>query len=543
MLQRDPSLQSWQESINETTGGKVGLAEKGTLQKPSPRKLGTIRQDRVERREPLQKQEAITEVDSSEDETDEGSEDSQDGKRLDKPSFSRDHHISDPFSEDNKQSSKLESKDSIEDDAFLPEEPKADSVQKEANQQQSKDEAMAQLTGMDELQSEVCARPLSGEKPGDCETVQQISESGTAAELLQGNIVKPLSQNSTSFEDAKDTLISQTSIDCPEQMKCLPVGLLQLGQGDYSGLEISRDNLKESASRETTYLLSQDPKPSLVLSSSCTASISSLLLVRPMDCKDMHQKKELQSTKKSISLQNLANIGKVCAQKSPNGELQRLSAPEAISKHGCPTGGANLSLSCPISSPILTPAAIAAAEDGKEVWPAHLATGAKDMRDPVNFNMYGLGDLEKTREEVPQEGLCCSQENMSKQDIQETLKESPPGTAKAFTTGNLIKICSTCTEAKSPAVSWKPEYPVGPKEKAGLDHFNVLQVLEGGCRESPPEDQLHGTTRKSRMVSSGPDCSLSSKKENPVVAGKSGETGDQSQTRDLLLSESDVKKT
>uniref|UniRef100_A0A8C4YQG2 non-specific serine/threonine protein kinase n=1 Tax=Gopherus evgoodei TaxID=1825980 RepID=A0A8C4YQG2_9SAUR len=54
MLQRDPSLQSLQESVNEATGGKVGLAEKGTLQKPSSRKLGAIRQDRVERRESLQ---------------------------------------------------------------------------------------------------------------------------------------------------------------------------------------------------------------------------------------------------------------------------------------------------------------------------------------------------------------------------------------------------------------------------------------------------------------------------------------------------------
>ncbi|KAF5903209.1 microtubule-associated serine/threonine-protein kinase 2 isoform X2, partial [Clarias magur] len=41
-----------------------------------------IRQDRAERRESLQKQDAIHEVDSSEDETDEGSEDSQDGRRT-----------------------------------------------------------------------------------------------------------------------------------------------------------------------------------------------------------------------------------------------------------------------------------------------------------------------------------------------------------------------------------------------------------------------------------------------------------------------------
>uniref|UniRef100_A0A8C0V3W2 non-specific serine/threonine protein kinase n=1 Tax=Cyanistes caeruleus TaxID=156563 RepID=A0A8C0V3W2_CYACU len=122
MLQRDPSLQSLQESANETTGGKLGL-------------LGAIRQDRVERRESLQKQEAIREVDSSEDETDDGSEDSQDGRRLDKPRGSGDRG-SDSFNEDNKFSSKLESKDSIEDDAFLPEDPKGTEDLQKGNAQQ-----------------------------------------------------------------------------------------------------------------------------------------------------------------------------------------------------------------------------------------------------------------------------------------------------------------------------------------------------------------------------------------------------------------------
>uniref|UniRef100_A0A8C1I6S0 non-specific serine/threonine protein kinase n=1 Tax=Cyprinus carpio TaxID=7962 RepID=A0A8C1I6S0_CYPCA len=83
MLQRDPSLQSLQESASETLmGGRVSPAEKGSLQKSSVHKLSAIRQDRAERRESLQKQDAIHEVDSSEDETDEGSEDSQDGRRT-----------------------------------------------------------------------------------------------------------------------------------------------------------------------------------------------------------------------------------------------------------------------------------------------------------------------------------------------------------------------------------------------------------------------------------------------------------------------------
>ncbi|XP_062419651.1 microtubule-associated serine/threonine-protein kinase 2 isoform X4 [Pungitius pungitius] len=113
ILQREPSLQSLQESASEGLLSSAGRsAGTGGLQKhsSSSRKLGrqegdgglsavsgslglapgksklkdklsAIRQDRAERRESLQKQDAIHEVDSSEDETDEGSEDSQDGRR------------------------------------------------------------------------------------------------------------------------------------------------------------------------------------------------------------------------------------------------------------------------------------------------------------------------------------------------------------------------------------------------------------------------------------------------------------------------------
>ena len=57
--------------------GKGVLPGKGLLQPASSRALGTLRQDRAERRESLQKQEAIREVDSSADNTDEGPENSQ----------------------------------------------------------------------------------------------------------------------------------------------------------------------------------------------------------------------------------------------------------------------------------------------------------------------------------------------------------------------------------------------------------------------------------------------------------------------------------
>ncbi|KAM4574597.1 microtubule-associated serine/threonine-protein kinase 2 isoform 6-T6 [Fundulus diaphanus] len=100
ILQREPSLQSLQESAGEglhkhvSSSRKLGRQEgdgalgpvTGSLgltpgKSKLKDKLSAIRQDRAERRESLQKQDAIHEVDSSEDETDEGSEDSQDGRR------------------------------------------------------------------------------------------------------------------------------------------------------------------------------------------------------------------------------------------------------------------------------------------------------------------------------------------------------------------------------------------------------------------------------------------------------------------------------
>ncbi|XP_017652493.1 microtubule-associated serine/threonine-protein kinase 2 isoform X3 [Nannospalax galili] len=60
--------------------GKGPLPGKGVLQPAPSRALGTLRQDRAERRESLQKQEAIREVNSSEDDTDEEPENSQGGQ-------------------------------------------------------------------------------------------------------------------------------------------------------------------------------------------------------------------------------------------------------------------------------------------------------------------------------------------------------------------------------------------------------------------------------------------------------------------------------
>ncbi|XP_015277465.1 PREDICTED: microtubule-associated serine/threonine-protein kinase 2 isoform X2 [Gekko japonicus] len=539
MLQRDPGLQSWQESVNEAIGGKVGLAEKGTLQKPSSRKLGTIRQDRVERRESLQKQEAITEVDSSEDETDEGSEDSQDGKRLDRPTFSKEHHIADPFTEDQrKHSSNLKIKDSIEDDAFLPEEPKTENLQEGTNQQQPKDVARSLQTVTDESGSEFCVGISPIEQSGDCE-IAEIS--GTAARSLQENIPKLVCRKSTSLEntkDSKEAQIIQKITDCPKQVKCLPVGLIQLGQGDCSGSATGKNDLKESDSSETTYILSEDTNSLLALCSSCTTGISSLPLVSQMDCKDVCQKQKLQSTKNSISIPDLATNSKTSTQKSPNFEEQpELSSVEAVSKHINQGSNKNWSLRCPSSVPI--PTLDAAMENRKVVWPGHLEMGEKGILDTVNFSISGSWVLQKTREDFPQEELFYGEECVSKQGMQETEESSRPEIAKAFSTCGFSKMCGSSIDSESLAVSWEPMNAVGMKEK---QVFLAPETLENMWQAPLPENQLHGITEQNVKVSLGPERSLSPKKETAPLPDKIKVAGDESQARDILLSESSVVK-
>ncbi|XP_056671188.1 microtubule-associated serine/threonine-protein kinase 2 isoform X5 [Monodelphis domestica] len=80
---RKPSLDLPPCEVKKELGLPGDPGDKATLPKAASRGLGTIRHDRAERREALQKQEAIREVDSSEDEDDtddDGSENSQDGQ-------------------------------------------------------------------------------------------------------------------------------------------------------------------------------------------------------------------------------------------------------------------------------------------------------------------------------------------------------------------------------------------------------------------------------------------------------------------------------
>ncbi|XP_007450438.1 PREDICTED: microtubule-associated serine/threonine-protein kinase 2 [Lipotes vexillifer] len=97
--------------------GKGALPGKGVLQAAPSRALGTLRQDRAERRESLQKQEAIREVDSSEDDTDEGPEGSQ---GVQEPSLVPNPEVGqDPLLRG------AGAGDGEEEDAFLPRDPRS----------------------------------------------------------------------------------------------------------------------------------------------------------------------------------------------------------------------------------------------------------------------------------------------------------------------------------------------------------------------------------------------------------------------------------
>lgn len=544
MLQRDPGLQSWQESMNETTGGKVGLAEKGSLHKPSSRKLGAIRQDRAERRESLQKQEAITEVDSSEDETDEGSEDSQDGRRVDSSPFCRDRQVSDPSSEDMKHSSNLESKDSMEDDAFLPEESKNGNLQKGASQQQPKDAARTPPTSTDELQSEICIRDSSVVKASNYETDKLISEFQVASESIQGNKQNNQKAADSKYaQDPKGALVIQENTDYPEQLKCLSMRFLQLGQGDCSEMANNKDKVNKSASEEAATISSHDTMPLLALSSTCTTSTSSVPLASQIDCKKAPSKQESKSAKESTSIQKLANTGEISAQRSDAKEPQELTSLVAISKHKIQSS--NRHPSCPMDHPTGSPSCVldAPAESGTAVWPAYLTTDAKVMLGPANSNISSSRELEVTREVFPQKEVVCMKTNVSKQGLRETVKEgwSSQG-AGSFSIGDISKMCGSHFESESPAKSWESECPVGRQEGPGLGNSILPEILEDRWQMPPSEDQPAGTAKQIVRVSSDLDSSLSSKKEITLRPGEIKEAGSQSQTKDFLLSEGDVVK-
>ncbi|XP_038650119.1 microtubule-associated serine/threonine-protein kinase 2 isoform X3 [Scyliorhinus canicula] len=224
MLQRDPSLQSLQESANESQGSKRGPAEKGTLKQPAARKIGrqessegmnrgklndklvAIRHDRAERREALQKQDAIHEVEISEDESDEGSEDSQEGRKLHRVCAQTDVST---LLEAGYDSHKPESRDSSEDDL-------SSMLLSESKEIKSSERNLTPLSEHNIrrsiLGSTVLHKRVEQYQVEDCSNSTAAGEKAILEHAASG--IQKGGQNKTDPKDLKTDEMKQPIIDC-----------------------------------------------------------------------------------------------------------------------------------------------------------------------------------------------------------------------------------------------------------------------------------------------------------------------------------------
>ncbi|XP_071606350.1 microtubule-associated serine/threonine-protein kinase 2 isoform X1 [Heliangelus exortis] len=535
MLQRDPSLQSLQESANETTSGKLGLAEKGMLQKPGSRKLGAIRQDRVERRESLQKQEAIREVDSSEDETDDGSEDSQDGRRLDKPLNSGDQG-SDSFNEDSKFSSKLESKDSIEDDAFLPEDPKGmEDLQKGNNQQAKPVSEPLQIT-VHPSPSEVHPR-TAPEKSANSEKPFLRSET-TAKEhkLPENKTFECLSTKDKSSEAIKDlgtTTSTRKTIVHTENLQCPSIKLLELEQGDPSGASCAKLDLKDPLLTETSHK-NQDSKPLLAPPPWCTASVSTPLLVSSADRSEKDLKETLQPPEQHSTSFLSPGSAREMSQKNPSTEKQPSSSQVESASTTTKTSPAG-----PGSSTLLVPGAIEKALSVTQLVPL-----AQSVLGPLKLGMSASGEVEK-RKDFPHLGASCKEERDSKQKRQEASQTGAcQEKAKPPSTDTLTTRSGSCAESLSSAKPWEATCPTVAKKETTLCSAKASDLLGGSCKITPSKELSQALGQAALRASPLPDGSTRPCKDGTLAQAKSKEVGNQFKIQDFPLShDGAVKKT
>ncbi|XP_071421858.1 microtubule-associated serine/threonine-protein kinase 2 isoform X2 [Pithys albifrons albifrons] len=543
MLQRDPSLQSLQESANEMTGGKLGLAEKGMLQKPGSRKLGAIRQDRVERRESLQKQEAIREVDSSEDETDDGSEDSQDGRRLDKPHGSGDQG-SDSFNEDSKFSSKLESKDSIEDDAFLPEDPKGTEDLQKGNTQQAKPVSEPLQVSVHPSPPELLSR-TSPEKSANSEKPFLKSETTTKEHKLTENktfeCFGPKDRSSEAIKDLGRTTGTQKTIDRTEHMQCPSIKLLELEEGDSSGASCGKLGVKEPVLTESSQK-KQDSKPLLALSPWCTANMSTPVSVSPPEHGEKGHKETLQSAEQhSTSFLSPGSTSEM-SQRSPSTEKQQPSSSQAESA----LTSSKTSPAGPVSSPPLIPGAIERALSVSQLVPL-----AQSVLGPLKLSMSGSGEVEKRKDL----GASCKEERdlkLKRQEISQVGEHQEK--AKLSSTEGLTTRSRSCAEslhsakpreATCPVVAKKEATcPVVVKKDATFCSAKASEAVAGSCKITPSKELSRALGQAALRASPLPDGSTRPCKEGTLAQAKSKEVENQLKIQDFPLSHDDaVKKT
>ncbi|MEE6495337.1 hypothetical protein FKM82_002016 [Ascaphus truei] len=521
MLQRDLSLQCLQESISEITGGKVGLAEKGTLQKPSSRKLGAIRQDRVERRESLQKQEAIREVDSSEDETDEGSEDSQDGRRLERASFSKGQCLGSGFNDD-KDSSQMQSKGSIEDETFLPHDTRCTAELKTSVVQPPGTTSERFLTKSETLLA--CKAKSLPETY--LESASQVKTLKHKAQSLMGEDKDSLSLESkplqASIQECRctDRKYTQKSLGVQKGVG-LPL-VYDLCQPSKVNHAIQPSNIEMS--NYETIVPESDSKQSALFPVASTC-VSGVINATPKTEAVHCLAADTCSTATSVldaDVQYMSIISEHGQRRPPEKQCTLKSKGHSDCKEAAlysPAGTAT-------SVNAVTSASPASSDTAPLV--SHLATVAKSVLGPVKLIMPGSKDLDEQSTKKESDSKQKRPEISRSESVQESMSAMP--------VDRVFRTCASLSECSVSAIFQQQDCPSVPKNSELSRVFDVLDP-----RKVPPsKDPTHAAEGQAVRSPSLPEVSQKLRKEETVAQGKSQEFGKHTKSQDCLSSHVDI---
>uniref|UniRef100_A0A8C1GRQ2 non-specific serine/threonine protein kinase n=1 Tax=Cyprinus carpio TaxID=7962 RepID=A0A8C1GRQ2_CYPCA len=475
MMQRDPGLQSLQESASETLiGGRVSPAEKGSLQKSSVRKLGrqegpesgtgslglvpgksklkdklsAIRQDRAERRESLQKQDAIHEVDSSEDETDEGSEDSQDGRRT---SYVPPSHVLRP-------TTVMASPHTIR---MGPAAPPTLGLMP----------SMAAPPGL--------PQPSRGLQIQCQSTTQSQTQTSTSPSVQAA--AKPPEQNPTT------SIIAQ----------------------DSSSTLAEESKKKDSKAQDSQSTISPSPPQPSPLSSTFSTHGSAFTSVS----KDPFIKPTTPPLDPRRSL-------KTSEPRSKTSGKMDLSTPSGVTRDipfaTTPTGGITKEMKEADNRKQAAAAAVAspstASESGMDRVVSQLATVAKSVLGPVKLNIPGTKEAsERTKDQRPQTDPthpkikeCC----LERRDSPDSLSPSaasgsqPPQLTESPSKQTSSKSDPVSTSQRSLVVPGTSKRPTAPNSQAGEEHQERPETLRSGTTPRPrSEAQSQAQAKSSSTIS------------------------------------------
>ncbi|XP_067846262.1 microtubule-associated serine/threonine-protein kinase 1 isoform X2 [Heptranchias perlo] len=345
MLQRDPSLQSLQESANESPGSKRGPVEKGTLKQPAARKIGrqessegvsrgklndklvAIRHDRAERREALQKQDAIHEVDISEDESDDGSEDSQEGRKLHRSCTQTE--VSNLL-ETGYNSRKPESRDSSEDDlssVYLPESKEVRSSERNLTLLAEHSIGRSVLSS---ILPQKIAEPYQAE---DCSINTAHGEKAVLEHVASG--IQKSGQIKTDSRDLKAVEMKQPLIDCvTTKDNDSPKTILMQKAPE----ETSNQELRKTA----PFKIHQGIQADLLETGidNCSAPLSQMIHRQPTLSKDTHQKLPEATDQLIVCSSNAEHLLFKSVPPHPSKQSQRIEDPKKETiRTECKTNG------------------------------------------------------------------------------------------------------------------------------------------------------------------------------------------------------------